>query len=147
MTFRKISHKIKKSFKDFYKENISEILKTERKYPAMAYKEEIKRYDVSYYGGGKNVSGYNYRAIIGLRKEDGTLLGAAYFHDNPNTMPDSDSQSASGYVYCHFLSEHFAKIMDLLRNEKPVYLEYVAGSWKHARITTSLEPVGEGESS
>jgi hypothetical protein len=113
----------------------------------MAYREEIKTYDVSYYGGGKNVSGYNYRAIIGLRKKDGALLGAVYFHDNPENMPDSDNLSASGYVSCHLSIEHFPKILDLLRNEKPVYLEYVGGPWKHARISTSLEPVGEGESS
>ena len=30
---------------------------------------EIKKYDVSYYAGAKNVRGYPYRAIIGLRDE------------------------------------------------------------------------------
>jgi hypothetical protein len=34
--------------------------------------------------------------------------------------------------------------MDLLRNEKPVLVEYL-GKWNLAGITTSLEPVGEGE--
>ena len=28
---------------------------------------EIKKYDVAYYAGGKNLAGYPYRAIIGLR--------------------------------------------------------------------------------
>lgn len=32
----------------------------------MAFSEEIKKYDVAYYGGGKNTTGYQYRAIIGL---------------------------------------------------------------------------------
>lgn len=111
----------------------------------MSYQEEIKKYDVYYYGGGKNTTGYTYRAIIGLRREDGSLLGAAYFHHNPDTMPNTDSQSATGYVYCHYRSEDYPRVLDLLRNEKPVYLRYVAGGWNIASIDTSLEPVGEGE--
>ena len=31
---------------------------------------EIKKYDVAYYAGAKNVGGYPYRAIIGLRDDD-----------------------------------------------------------------------------
>ena len=36
---------------------------------------EIKKYDVSYYAGGKNTAGYTYRAIVGLRKDDGSIIG------------------------------------------------------------------------
>ncbi|HEB69802.1 MAG TPA: hypothetical protein ENI88_09300 [Desulfobulbus sp.] len=111
----------------------------------MAFIEEIKKYDVAYYSGGKNKTGYKYRAIIGLRRDDNSLIGAAYFHRNPETMPDTDYQSSSGYIYCHYVWEDFPQIMDLLRNEKPVRLRYVAGGWEIASITTSLEPVGEGE--
>ncbi len=111
----------------------------------MAFNEEIKKYDVAYYGGGKNSTGYKYRAIIGLRREGGSLLGGAYFHADPATLPDTDDQTSTGYVWCHYSWEHFPHVLDLLRNEKPVFLRYVAGGWKIASVTTSLEPVGEGE--
>lgn len=111
----------------------------------MAFEEEIKQYTVSYYGGGRNAPGYEYRAIIGLRRDDGSLIGAAYFHRSPETMPDTDDQNNSGYVFCHYRWEDFPHVLDLLRNEKPVRVRYVAGGWHLASITTLMEPVGEGE--
>jgi hypothetical protein len=103
---------------------------------------EIKKYDVAYYAGGKNTAGYKYRATIGLRREDLTLIGAAYFHRDPATMPNADHQDPSGYLWCHYSWEDFPRVLDLLRNEKPVFVRYVDGI---ASITTSMEPVGEGE--
>jgi hypothetical protein len=111
----------------------------------MAFVEEIKKYDVAYYGGGKNATGYPYRAIIGLRRDDGSLIGGAYFHRDPATMPSTDQQTSTGYVWCHYSSDSFSQVLDLLRNEKPVFVRYVAGGWQIASITTASEPVGEGE--
>src|SRR3972149_2406672 len=110
----------------------------------MSFQEEIKKYDVAYYAGGKNTAGYEDRAIIGLRRDDGSLIGGAYFHRDPATMPDGDELTTAGYVWCHYRWEDFPQVIDLLRNEKPVYVQYVAGGWNHGRITTSIEPVGEG---
>ena len=67
--------------------------------------KEIKNYDVAYYAGAKNLSGYPYRAIIGLRDENNALLGAAYFHHSTATMPNSDTQKPTGYISCHYLAE------------------------------------------
>lgn len=111
----------------------------------MVFVEEIKKYDVAYYAGGNNASKYEYRVIIGLRRDDGSLIGGAYFHRDASTLPASDEQTPNGYVWCHYTAEDFPRVMDLLRNEKPVFVRYVAGGWKIASITTSLEPVGEGE--
>jgi hypothetical protein len=107
---------------------------------------EVKKYDVAYYGGAKNTSGYPYRAIIGLRDEDNMLLGAAYFHHSAATMPECDSQKATGYISCHYPAEHYGHIIDLLRNEKPVFVEFEVAAGNVANIRTSAEPVGEGES-
>ncbi|MBK8705008.1 MAG: hypothetical protein IPN33_16550 [Saprospiraceae bacterium] len=108
------------------------------------YTEEIKKYDVAYYGGGKNVNNYPYRAIIGLRREDGSLIGAAYFHRKPDTMPNTDSRGANGYVYIHYTWEDYPHVLDILRNEKPTISRYVDG-WELTSINTNLEPAGEGE--
>ena len=109
--------------------------------------KEIKNYDVAYYAGAKNVSGHPYRAIIGLRDEDNMLLGAAYFHHSSATMPNADTQKATGYISCHYPAEAYAHVLDLLRNEKPVFVEFEVTKGNVGNIRTSAEPVGEGEQS
>jgi hypothetical protein len=112
----------------------------------MDCKEEIKNYVVSYFAGGKCKSSCcQYKAIIALMREDDSLIGCAYFHRDQATMPDTDSQSPEGHVWCHFTAEDYPHILDLLRNEEPVFVEYLAGDNKLAAITTSFEPAGEGE--
>jgi len=107
--------------------------------------ERIKKYDVSYYAGGKN-PGYEYRAIIGLRRDDASHIGGAYFHRDTATMPDKDNQTPDGFIWCHYTWEDFPQVLDILRNESPVYLRYVSGcDGGISSITTSNEPVGEGE--
>jgi len=108
---------------------------------------EIKKYDVAYYAGGNNAGGYAYRAIIGLRDDNNRLIGAAYFHHNSTTLPSGDTQNASGYISCHYLATDYPQVLDILRNEKPVYVEYVQRAGNVANIRTSAEPVGEGEQS
>ncbi|HEV7395434.1 MAG TPA: hypothetical protein VGN86_02890 [Pyrinomonadaceae bacterium] len=108
---------------------------------------EIKKYDVAYYAGGKNTVGYPYRAIIGLRDDDDGLIGAAYFHHNASTMPIADTQKASGYISCHYMAEDYPQVLDLLRNEKPAFVEFEVKAGNIANIRTSAEPVGEGEQS
>ena len=106
---------------------------------------EIKKYDAAYYAGAKNAAGYPYRAIIGLRDESDGLIGAAYFHRNAGTLPVTDTRKISGYISCHYLAEDYPQVLDLLRNEKPVYLEFDVHLGNMANIRTSAEPVGEGE--
>ena len=106
---------------------------------------EIKKYDAAYYSGAKNAAGYPYRAIIGLRDENNSLLGAAYFHRDSATLPVTDTRKSSGYISCHYLAEDYPQVLDLLRNEKPVYVEFDVHLGNMANIRTSAEPVGEGE--
>jgi len=106
---------------------------------------EIKKYDVAYYAGGRNIAAYPYRAIIGLRDDNNDLIGAAYFHHSTSTMPTSDTMKATGYISCHYLAPDFPHVLDILRNEKPVYVEFEVRPGNIASIRTSAEPVGEGE--
>lgn len=107
--------------------------------------EPIEQYDIAYYAGGKGAAGYEYRAIIGLRRANGTLIGGAYFHRDRTTIPDGDDRDKNGYVWAHYGWEDFARVVDLLRHESPVYLRYLPAPHRIASITTSLEPVGEDE--
>ena len=106
---------------------------------------EIKKYDVAYYAGGKNVAAYPYRAIIGLRDDNDALIGAAYFHHSTTTMPNADTMKGSGYISCHYLAEDYPHVLDILRNEKPAFVEFEVRPVNIASIRTSAEPVGEGE--
>ena len=108
---------------------------------------EIKKYDVAYYAGGKNVNAYPYRAIIGLRDENNGLIGAAYFHHSATTMPVGDTMKGSGYISCHYLAEDYPHVLDILRNESPAFVEFEVRTGNIASIRTSAEPVGEGEMS
>ena len=106
---------------------------------------EIVKYDVAYYAGGRNAAAYPYRAIIGLRNANDGLIGAAYFHHHAKTMPLADTQKGSGYISCHYAAEDYPQVLDLLRNEKPVYVEFEVRAGNIGNIRTSAEPVGEGE--
>ena len=110
----------------------------------MPFVEEIKGYEVYYYGGGKNSKNYKYKAVLGLRGHGDSLLGAAYFHRTTDTMPGGDEQDQKGYVSIHYEATDFRPVIDLLRNEKPCYLRFIK-DWGIAGITTAVEPVGEGE--
>lgn len=106
---------------------------------------EIKKYDVSIYAGAKNTGGYPYRAVIGLRDENDRFVAGAYFHHSPETMPSADTQRASGFISCHYTATDYPQVLDILRNEKPVYVEFDERT-NVANVRTSAEPVGEGES-
>ena len=42
----------------------------------------------------------------------------------------------------HLPSTMFENVLDVLRNEKPIYIYFAAG---RALLATSLEPIGEAE--
>lgn len=109
--------------------------------------EEIKKYDVEYYAGGS--SSYDYRAIIDLRRSDNSLIGSLYFYRNPATMPNVDDQAkpTRSFAWCFFPEQDFPHVLDLLRNEKPLYFQFITGVLNIGVLKTSYEPVGEGEGS
>jgi hypothetical protein len=110
----------------------------------MNAKQEILRYTVNIMGGGRNPPDYPYRAVINLRGEGGRRLGTRYFHRSTDTMPKTDHQPQNGIVSCHFPWVQFSAVIDLLRNEKPIWLWYDRNV-KMGYISTSPEPVGEGD--
>ena len=108
---------------------------------------EIKKYSVSYFAGGKKPTGYGYfrRAEIQLGGDDNKWLGRATFHRSLDTIPDTDSRTDDGFIGCHYRWEDFPQVLDLLRNEEPVFLCWGELGETYAWIGTSKEPVGEGE--
>lgn len=79
------------------------------------------------------------------------LITASYnyyveFHKEGAALPACSSPVVGGrqHIYTHAPLGLFAGMIDLLRNEKPVYAMYRDDA-KFGMITTSAEPVGEGE--
>ncbi|GFO64292.1 hypothetical protein M1B72_12705 [Geomonas paludis] len=109
--------------------------------------EEVKKYVVTYYAGG--TSSYEFRASIDLCRADNTLIAVLYFYRDPARMPAVDDQASSSrsFAWCFFPDRDFQNVLDLLRNEKPVYFRYITGVLNIGALTTSKEPVGEEEHS
>lgn len=66
-----------------------------------------------------------------------------YFHDGPQAL-SSASHSGNNY-FVHYRYGDMSNIIDMLRNEKPVFLHYVPEGTDNTRLSTASEPVGEGE--
>ena len=108
---------------------------------------EIKRYRIHYFGGGKKVTRpMPFRAIIGVWDDDG-IIGVLYFHNDPETMPDADYLPDGLTPMSHYPIEDFPRILDIFRNEQPVFWKQLSSSPTQASLITGMEPVGEGEGS
>lgn len=102
---------------------------------------EIGTYQVRYYG--KQEQGEYWRAAIILTDTNGQSIGGIYFHDNIDSLPWHDGPIGSlTYMFLH--PSRLPDILDLLRNEKPLYFTY-DDRFNKTELSTSAEPVGEGE--
>lgn len=79
-----------------------------------------------------------------------TCLGENYSMEIYFLTPDSyfptptyDDERDTGYMYMPI--DDLPKVVDLLRNEKPIYAHARGDKPEWSGITTSAEPVGEGE--
>jgi hypothetical protein len=99
---------------------------------------EVKSYSILFYGGP---DGYKTnRAQIQLSDAGGKTLAWVRFSD-PGMTFENDYQS-DGIIRMHLPSAMFSNVLDVLRNEKPVYVRFTQN---RGFLSTSKEPVGEGE--
>ncbi len=99
---------------------------------------EIKKYHILFYG---SPAGYQTnRAQIALYGSNNKTAAFLRFND-PGMLFENDSQSA-GIIRMHLPSAMFRNVLDVLRNEKPVYIYFAQG---RGFLSTSTEPIGEGE--
>ena len=99
---------------------------------------EVKKYHILFYGspGGYQTN----RAQIALYDNSGKTVAYVRFND-PGMFFENDSESG-GRIRMHLPSAMFQNVLDVLRNEKPVYIYFAQG---RGFLSTSKEPVGEGE--
>ncbi len=103
---------------------------------------EIKSYSVSRMTNYSDV-----RAVIWLTDQSDQWFARLAFHETnvPKKLTVQNYGGSMGEIlWVYYPIEAFPDALDILRNEKPVSLTFEKTSG-YARITTGLEPVGEGE--
>ena len=99
---------------------------------------EVSDYHVLFYGGP---NGYQTnRAQIAVYGTNGTTAAFIRFNDPGQTF-EADYESG-GIIRMHLPSAMFENVIDVLRNEKPLYVYFGAGV---GLLSSSKEPVGEAE--
>ncbi len=99
---------------------------------------KIKSYHIICYGGPQ---GYQTnRAQIALYDSKGKARAYLRFND-PGMLFENDYER-NGIIRMHLPTSMFENILDILRNESPVYIYFAQG---RGFFTTSKEPVGENE--
>lgn len=99
---------------------------------------EVTQYHVIFYG---SPSGYQTnRAQIQLSGANGRTVAWVRFND-PGMFFENDYESG-GIIRMHLPSAMFENVIDILRNEKPVYIYFAQN---RGFLTTSKEPIGEEE--
>lgn len=101
---------------------------------------EIKHYALRVYGGPSGTR-TGIQAQIHLFDNSNKMMGKIDFFEPSHTLP-LDSENT--YIHLRMHITAWPNVVDLLRNESPVYISYNAHQ-QSGFIGTNQEPVGEGE--
>jgi hypothetical protein len=101
---------------------------------------DVASYSLAFYG---SPSGYQTnRAQIELHDANGDTVAWVRFND-PGMFFEDDYES-NGIIRMHLPSSMFRNVLDVLRNESPLYVTFSAGAGV-ALFGTTEEPIGEGD--
>jgi hypothetical protein len=102
---------------------------------ASVYKP-IDGYRLWYYGK-------NSHHILIQTYHENAYVGSLTFR-NSQSIPDNELDAA-GYIRLSFHKDDYANLVDMLRNEKPLFMWINPANLIGGIATDSTEPVGEGE--
>ena len=101
---------------------------------------EIQSYRIFIDSGTKKIRSFT---TINLYDNNDEVIGVLHFFDE-ETWPKEPKHLS--HVYLQYPTSKFPFIVDVLRNEKPIYIGYWENQYgRYGRIYTGKEPVGEGE--
>ena len=66
-----------------------------------------------------------------------------YFNGGTQALSAATKSGDNYYAYYHY--SDMCNIIDMLRNEKPIFFHYIPEGTNNTRISTTSETVGEGE--
>jgi len=98
---------------------------------------EIKNYQYALFSSDPG------SANIHLYDANGVKFGLVIFKPDGAQLPAANKDAAGLYRLYYHISR-MPVLIDMLRNEKPVYFHFWTGVEPNTHITTGKEPVGEG---
>lgn len=104
---------------------------------------EITKYWVHFQAGGAKSNLIYPRALIRCYHDDDLKLQINFYPDNKK-VPENSYDSRNKLVYLRYPMSMYPNLIDLLRNEKPIYFTYSIKS-NMGFVRTGKEPVGEGD--
>lgn len=109
----------------------------------MAIKSFIaKEYDYYFWSSRKKI-----KANINIKGTGGETC-SVWFNEDPEADLKKAEEISPNYFTFYYHYYQFDQILDLLRNEKPVTIYFNNDlGFDNSRISTSAEPIGEGEES
>ena len=104
---------------------------------------EINHYWVHFQAGHTKEDHIYPRVIVKCYHNDDFLLQINFYRDDKKP-PENYYDVNNKLVYMRYRLSMYPNIIDLLRNEKPIYFSYSQKS-KVGYVRTGKEPVGEGD--
>ena len=110
---------------------------------------KIDSYTIQLYANDLRGSLTRWAAQVIYLYSGGKHIASAFFARAGTNAPDA--VFSNGHIYFHAQGEQFEPVVDLLRNEKPVYISWVPFTDSsepndgNAYFYCGQEPVGEGE--
>lgn len=101
---------------------------------------EIQSYRIFIDSGSHKMRSFT---TINLYDTSDNVIGVLQFHENEIQPIESKDFE---HIHLQYPMSRFQLIVDILRNEKPIYIGYWKNQYgKYGRLCTGKEPVGEGE--
>lgn len=100
---------------------------------------EIENYSLAQFNRSASTNGT--RAVIRFYDATDNLVIYAQFWKGDTLLPN---RLHNGVYYLYFAWDEYLPMVDMLRNEKPIY-GAIADSLTWGYITTRREPIGEAE--
>ncbi len=105
----------------------------------MAHSIEIRKYLYYLFSSREDAT-----PIMFLYDSNNAHIGYVYFRDDTQPLPAAQ-QFANGRYGLYYRRSVLPELVDMMRNEAPVYLHWVPEGTNNTRISTTAELVGEEE--
>ncbi len=99
---------------------------------------EIKKYRCALFSSGENP------AKVSFYDASEANFATAYIRPDSEKLREA-YQDSGGKYRLYYKRSSLPDLIDMLRNEKPVYLHFWQGTGNNTHIATWREPVGEAE--
>ncbi len=103
---------------------------------------EINHYWVHFQSGGADQSKVYPRTLVKCYHDEDFVVQINFYPDG-KSVPVNSYDKRNKLVYLRYPLSMYPNVIDLLRNEKPIYFSY-SENLKIGYVRTGKEPIGEG---